>query len=267
MARRVLRDRLLGFKLEPYELELLSEDEKEEYELELEWADKKLAGYTNRLTPSELDVVESHPFYQYNEHCLYRPDDTRVVGSGSWVMVNQIVPVSEDVRPMKWAMYWATPCHDSKGDGFDSGGRYKVDVLVRNSETGGMQTVGMFPYEYMKVSDELFEELMNTNGYTMQKVSETPVQGGMNLELVEKGRSLTEDERSIIWSLQVDGLSESKACEEYFMGRHTDNENSHIWYMPCEECADWMERTFGRIGRFTEVNHQRRAAAHASRAE
>lgn len=265
---RVMRDRMLGFVLLPEELELLSEEEKEEYATEMEWVDKKTAGYTNRLTPSELAIIESAPFYNpMHEHYLYRPDESKIVESGAWVLVNSTVPVSDDVKPMKWAMYWATPCHDSKGDGFDSGGRYKVDVMVRNRATGALQSVGMFPHEYIKVTDTLFEELMGTNGYTLQKSSDNPIEGGMKLELIEKGRSLTEDERSIIWSLQVDGLHEAKACEEYFMGRHTDNENSHIWYMPCDECAQWLENTFGRIGRLTEVNHERRAAARASRQE
>jgi hypothetical protein len=104
----------------------------------------------------------------------------------------------------------------------------------------------------------------------MQKVTDDPIENGMNLELIEKGRSLTEDERSIIWSLQVDGLPEYKACEEYFLGRHTESENSHIWYMPTEECAEWMENMFGRMrdaGMITQVNRDRRAVARASRAQ
>lgn len=40
---------------------------------------------------------------------------------------------------------------------------------------------------------------------------------GMNTELIEKGRALCEEERETIWGEQLDGLTETQACEEYFL--------------------------------------------------
>lgn len=223
-----------------------NEYEIDELLMEKEWIEKKMRGETNRLTLFEFETMENAPYFTPRDRDTYRPDKAKLVGGGAWVMIFHDLPVSEDLKPQVWGLYWATPCASSRsGDGFEDGGRYKVDVLVKHRWVNKIQPVSLFPHEYIVITDEAFEALMETNGYTLQRIAENPIENGLNLELIEKGRSLTEDERSIIWSLQVDGLPEGKACEEYFFSRHVEEENNHIWYMASRECVEYMENQFG----------------------
>lgn len=225
--------------------EARSDEEREEMEEEKEWAEKKLKGETHRL--SYLDLSQKEMAYMtLRDKDSYRPDKSRLVHGGSWIMVTNTPPVGHEFRPVNWGIYWGTPCSESiNNDGFDKFGSYKVEILVRHKNINKIESVGLFPHEYMVINEELFNGLMDTNGYNLHRIADSPIESGLNLDLIEKGRSLTEDERSIIWSLQVDGLIESKACEEYFMGRHTEEENNHIWYMPTDECVQYMEIQYG----------------------
>lgn len=226
-------------------MEARSVEEKQELEEEKEWAEKKLKGETYRLTYLDLGQKEMG-YMTLRDKDSYRPHESRLVHSGSWILVTNSPPVGSEYKPVDWGIYWGTPCSESiNNDGFSKDGSYKIEILVRHKSINKIEVVGLFPHEYLVLSEKLFNGLMDTNGYNLQRIADEPIGSGLNLDLIEKGRSLTEDERSIIWSLQVDGLIESKACEEYFMGRHTDEENNHIWYMPTEECSDYLESQYG----------------------
>jgi hypothetical protein len=46
-------------------------------------------------------------------------------------------------------------------------------------------------------------------------------------------------------ALQLDGLTETQACEEYFLSRHTDKDNMNIWYYPTSETLKEIQKIFG----------------------
>lgn len=65
------------------------------------------------------------------------------------------------------------------------------------------------------------------------------------MELIEQGRALCEEEREIIWALQLDGLSEEQSSEEYFFSRHTDDSNYTICFLPNSEVRQQVYAVFG----------------------
>jgi len=199
-----------------------------------------------RLTKEYMDTEEFEYFLGgMNDRMAYCPPENKLVYNGSWIMVIQPIPTK--VKPVVWGIYWATPCNESINfDGFDKYGRYKVEIMVTD-EQQNIHTVGLFPHEYIRLDEVLFQELLDTNGYILNNLGFSPRKTPINLELIEKGRSLTEDERAIIWSLQLDGLTEHQACEEYFYSRHRPEENPTIWYCPTDEFAEFMENQFGWV--------------------
>jgi hypothetical protein len=218
-----------------------------------------------RLTQVWIEMKEGSPRgIGGNEMMSFRPPESKLVGGGSWIMVLQTPPTSE--QPVAFGLYWATPCKDSlNNDGYDSYGRYKVDIVLKSNE--GVVNLGLFPDEYMVVREELFEEFM-AEGYFLLQETNLSIEEPMNIELIERGRNLVEEERESIWALMLDGLPEVKACEEYFTGRMVSRENASIWYMPIPAFAEYMQETFGSVingPRFSEVNHRRRAEAKAGR--
>lgn len=62
---------------------------------------------------------------------------------------------------------------------------------------------------------------------------------------VNKGRALCEEEREIIWAMQLDGLTETQACEEYFLTKHTEYNNFSICYIPNKEVFAECVAVFG----------------------
>jgi hypothetical protein len=67
----------------------------------------------------------------------------------------------------------------------------------------------------------------------------------MNMKLIDDGRNLCEEEREVIWALQLDGLDEEQACEEYFLSRHTDRNNYTICYLPTPQMSAELYLVFG----------------------
>ena len=191
------------------------------------------------------EYIDNLPFSGMHDHHAYRPDEKDLVGGGAWVLVTRQIPVSEDIKPRKFGIYWAVPCTDSKnGDGYDQSGRYKVEVAVPNrSNPSKFEIVGMFPHEYSVVSDERLE-IYKDEGWGIIPI-DLPADHGVDMALVEQGRSLSEEEREIIWALQVDGLDEHQACQEYFYSRHQDGSQA-FYYFPSPEVHEYISEIFYR---------------------
>ena len=71
------------------------------------------------------------------------------------------------------------------------------------------------------------------------------VANGVITTILEKGRSLVEEEREIIWALMLDGLSESAACGEYIHGRHIDTSNRGMYFRPNNDVLKEIVAMFG----------------------
>jgi len=199
---------------------------------------------TYQLTDGYIDTVESYSIGREGLQ-IYKPSDNKIVGTGSWVVISADIPVEEKYKPMKWAMYWAVPCTESKNmDGFDQYGRYKVEIYVpvfNQQSRKEFERVCLFPHEYIVANDELFEQLKDGYNATELQFAGKPV----NLELISQGRALFEEEREVIWALQLDGLSEEQACQEYFLATHVDGENTRIMYVPKTETLNELVCIFG----------------------
>lgn len=162
---------------------------------------------------------------------LYDPNmeyhEEQDVKSGAWVLVTRTVPVAEEIRPHLYGIYWGMMNEDRYGRQscriFTS-----ADVILLNHE------YTVIDEERLKVYKEEGWELRQTHAK----------QRRMDMEMIERGRSLAEEEREIIWALQLDGLSEEQACEEYFLTHHTDDSNFNICYIPrkdvFETCLAWF---------------------------
>ena len=154
------------------------------------------------------------------------------IGSGSWVLIKSRIPVDERVRPQTYGIYWAIPHEDRYG-------RQMVKVYTP-------EEVCLLNYEYAVISEERLEEY-KAMGYHLKECN-AKYSEPLNLELLEAGRSLCEEEREIIWALQLDGLTESQACEEYFLSHHTEADNINLCYLPDQETLKEIEAVFGKYG-------------------
>lgn len=166
----------------------------------------------------------------------YRPKKEKEVGSGAWIMVIDVPPVSDEFKPVLGGIYWAIPCRDSLNfDGYGADNQYRIETLVRSKTNERVvEYLGLFPTEYVVVPEEILDEYMEEGAYSIM-LNNVSVHEEVDLELIQQGRDLTEDERSIIWALMLDGVSENTACSIYFKGRHTEKDNLNTWYKPCEQ--------------------------------
>jgi len=197
-----------------------------------------------QLTDDYVERLGSYEPYSTDTEIAYRPPTHKQVGSGSWVMIIKDVPV-RDYKPKLWFIYWAVPCKDSLHcDGYEKGGRYKLDILV-GGDDGTFDTVSIFPHEYMVLDELNLQKILEEGAYSLREIYDNSKED-MNMELIEKGRSLTEEEREVIWALQLDGLSENQACSEYFNSRHVDKSNSGLMYVPDKEYAECLSKYFIR---------------------
>lgn len=151
------------------------------------------------------------------------------VGSGAWVMVTRTVPVAEYCRPQLFGIYWGVPSQDQ----FDR----QVCVIHTRSD------VTLLNHEFTVISEERLQ-LYREEGWDLHE-TRALIDRGMNIELIEQGRALSEDEREMIWALQLDGLNETQACEEYFLEKHTDYNNFSICYLPRKEVFEECVAIFG----------------------
>lgn len=156
----------------------------------------------------------------------YDPADD--VGNGAWVLVTRIVPVAPEIRPQRFGIYWAIPAEDKWE-------RPKVRIHVPDE-------VCLLGPEY-RVVDQAKLDFYRANGWSLHIAR--PAASPADMTLVIQGRALCEDEREVIWALQLDGLTEAEACEEYFLGRHNDASHLGECWLPSPEVAKELEACFG----------------------
>ncbi len=157
-------------------------------------------------------------------------DENLDVGNGSWVLIIRSIPVDPKAAPKLYGIYWGMPKEDRFG---------RQCCVVHTTED-----VTLLNHEYSVISEEKLELYKQELQYQLHETTNTDIQP-MDMKLIEQGRALCEEERDIIRALQLDGLSETQACEEYFLSRHTDRDNAHIWYYPSDEALAYIENIFG----------------------
>lgn len=168
---------------------------------------------------------EKSGYYDVNMEYQQEAD----VQSGAWVLITRQVPVAEECKPHLFGIYWGIP----KQDNFD-----RQVCVIHTTED-----VTLLNHEFSVVDDESLK-IYREEGWELHETG-AKVQSGMNMELIEKGRALSEEEREVIWAFQLDGLSEEQACEEYFLTKHTDYNNFSICYIPREEVFKQCVAVFG----------------------
>lgn len=151
------------------------------------------------------------------------------VKNGSWVLITRQIPVIEHAKPHLFGIYWGVPKED----------RYGRQVCVIHTT----EDVTLLNHEYSVIDEERLKlyqeegwELHETNADTTEPV---------NMKLIEQSRELSEDERDIIMALQLDGLTENQACEEYFLTHHANYNNFNICYLPNPEVYAQCVGVFG----------------------
>lgn len=164
-------------------------------------------------------------------------DERTLITEGKWVIIIKSVSVSEFARPQLYGIYWAVPyVREGKAGVKDKTGQYigeEIKQLVGVDEYGRQcatiytpEEVRIFPDEYTILTPERLEEYKQL-GWYMQEIG-AKVQQPLNMEIVNEGRALVEEEREVIWALMLDGLTEQQACEEYFLTHHTDYQDTNI---------------------------------------
>lgn len=151
------------------------------------------------------------------------------VESGAWVLITRQIPVEEKCKPHLFGIYWGIPKQDS----------YDRQVCVIHTT----EDVTLLNHEFTVIDDERLR-VYREEGWELHE-NNTAVDTGLNTEMIEKGRALCEEEREVIWALQLDGLTETQACEEYFLTKHTDYNNFSICYIPNKEVFAQCVAVFG----------------------
>ena len=155
------------------------------------------------------------------------------VGGGAWVLVKCKIPVAENIRPKTYGIYWAIPHTEDKGK------RQMCKIYTP-------QEVCLLNYEYVVISEERLQEYREF-GYYLRDFGIDKSEP-LNQRLLENGRHLCEEEREIICALQLDGLTEQQACEEYFYSHHTNYEHRGCCYLPTPELLKEIVCWFGENG-------------------
>lgn len=188
-----------------------------------------------------------------DNYCKYR-DESTLITSGNWVMVIKSLPVSDAVAPQLYGIYWAVPfVREGKAGTKNKLGQWsgtEIKTLVGVDEYGRQcakiytpHEVKIFPDEYSILTPERLEEYKQA-GWYLQEINAKAEQP-LNMEIINDGRALVEEEREIIWALMLEGLTEQQACEEYFLTHHTDYQNTEICYLPTLEILAEATAVFG----------------------
>jgi hypothetical protein len=177
-----------------------------------------------RKSKKEYSIEEEFGFPDYNRDTYSHAN----VGSGSWILVTRTIPVEKHLRPTLYGIYWAVPNNDRFG---------RQSCKVHTHED-----VVLLNHEYTVLTEEKVQEYRD-EGWKLHECG--AVKQELNMELIEKGRNLVEEEREVIWALQLDGLDEEQACEEYFLTKHTSHNNYTICYLPTDEIYQELVATFG----------------------
>lgn len=169
-------------------------------------------------------------------------------------MIIKSLPVSDAVAPQLYGIYWAVPfvCEGKAGtkDKLGHWSGTEIKTLVGVDEYGRQcakiytpHEVKIFPDEYSILTPERLEEYKQA-GWYLQEVNAKAEQP-LNMDIINDGRALVEEEREIIWALMLEGLTEQQACEEYFLTHHTDYQNTNICYLPTKEILAEAMAVFG----------------------
>lgn len=174
------------------------------------------------VNPEDYPCLSSE--YYYNE--------SKDVGFGAWVIILRKVPVQKP--PVLYGIYWAVPYKHRRECGVEQD--KKERELIGVDENGRQccliyapHQIKVFPQEISILSEERLQEYRD-NGWELHETN-ADVTIPLNRSLLEQGRTLCEEEREIIMSLMLDGLTEQQACEEYFFTHHTDYDNTSICYL------------------------------------
>ena len=151
------------------------------------------------------------------------------VKNGSWVLITRQVPVAEKCKPHLFGIYWGVP----KQDKFD-----RQVCVIHTSED-----VTLLNHEFSVISEERLK-MYREEGWELHE-TKADFSIALNTELIEQGKALCEEEREIIMALRLDGLTESQACEEYFLTKHTDYNNYSICYIPSPKVYNYCVSVFG----------------------
>jgi len=168
-----------------------------------------------------------HFAFGYDPNMEYQK--TSDVESGAWVLVTRTVPVNNGCRPHLFGIYWGIP----KQDAYD-----RQTCVVHTTED-----VTLLNHEFTVINDAKLQ-IYREEGWELHETGADTSQH-LDMSLIENGRNLCEEEREIIWALQLDGLSEMQACEEYFLSRHTDYNNFAICYIPNQDVFAKCVNAFG----------------------
>lgn len=163
----------------------------------------------------------------YDTNMEYREETD--VKNGAWVLITRQVPVAETCKPHLFGIYWGIP----KQDSFD-----RQVCVIHTTED-----VTLLNHEFTVIDEERLQ-IYKEEGWELHETAAKAKQG-LNMELIEAGRALSEEEREVIMALQLDGLSETQACEEYFLSRHTDYSNSTICFLPRKDVYEMCVAAFG----------------------
>lgn len=158
---------------------------------------------------------------EYREECD--------VQNGSWILITRSIWVEEKCRPVLYGIYWGIPYRDS----YD-----RQCCKIHTTED-----VVILNHEYTILDEEKVKQHREM-GWELHECGKVANQ--MNMELIEQGRSLVEEEREVIWALQLDGLTEEQSCEEYFLSKHTDYNNYTICYLPSKDIFNELVCCFGK---------------------
>lgn len=181
-------------------------------------------------------------------------DERTLIKTETWIMIIKSVPVTKSAAPQLYGIYWAVPFVRTGKAGVKNGwGVYdgtETKTLIGVDEAGRQcatiytpQEIKIFPDEYSIITPERLEEY-KAAGWYLREVAAQATQP-LNMEIINDGRALVEEEREIIWSLMLEGLTEQQACEEYFLTHHTDYENTNICYLPTGEILEEAKAVFG----------------------
>ena len=179
-----------------------------------------------------------------------RRDERTLITSGNWVMIIKSLPVSDAIAPQIYGIYWAVPFVREGKAAVEVGSGTEIKTLIGVDEYGRQcakiytpHEVKIFPDEYSILTPERLEEYKQA-GWYLQEVN-TKAEQLLNLDIINDGRALVEEEREIIWALMLEGLTEQQACEEYFLTHHTDYQNTEICYLPTQEILAEAMAVFG----------------------
>lgn len=176
---------------------------------------------------SRKNYEQRKKFGDYDVNMEYFKEND--VESGAWVLITRQIPVEEKCKPHLFGIYWGIPKQDS----------YDRQVCVIHTT----EDVTLLNHEFTVIDDERLS-VYREEGWELHE-NNAVVDTGLNTEMIERGRALCEEEREVIWALQLDGLTETQACEEYFLTKHTDYNNFSICYIPNKEVFAQCVAVFG----------------------